>query len=124
MKVFSFVQTSSLKKAYSGLILKYKRYDSTIEFLKVGALVAVLVLAGFLYLYYVNLSSTRGYFLRQENQKLSTISFNFEILKTKLLDYKQINRETIQGTNGKREVVDVRAEVVKLPGNTDLAYAK
>jgi len=124
MKVFSFVQTSSIKKAYSGLILKYRRYDSTIEFLKVGSLLAVLVFASLTYLLYVNRSSTRGYFLRQENQKLSTISFNFEILKTKLLDYKQINRESIQSTNSKREVVDVRAEVVKLPGNTDLAYIK
>lgn len=104
------------------MILRYRRYDSTIELLKVGALVGTLLFAGLLYLYYVNLSSTRGYFLRQENQKLSTISFNFEILKTKLLDYKQLNRDTIQGTNGKRDVVDVRAEVVKLPGNTDLAY--
>jgi len=122
MKVFSFVQTNSLTKAYSGLILKYRRYNSTMEFVKVGLLVTFLVLACGLYLYYVNRSSTRGYFLRQENQKLSTISFNYEILKTKLLDYRQANRETIQGANGKREVIDVRAEVVKLPGNTNLTY--
>lgn len=66
LKVFSFVPTSSLKKAYSGLILKYRRYDSTIEFLKIGVLVTVLLIASLLYLYYVNRSSTRGYFLRQE----------------------------------------------------------
>ncbi|PJA48013.1 MAG: hypothetical protein CO170_04005 [candidate division SR1 bacterium CG_4_9_14_3_um_filter_40_9] len=122
MKIFSFVPTSSLRKAYSGLILKYRRYDSTIEFLKVGALVAVLVFSSLMYLLYVNRSSTRGYFLRQENQKLSTIQFDFEILKTTLLDYKHMNRETIQGTDGRRKVVDVRAEVVKLPGNTNLTY--
>ena len=122
MRVFSFVPSNSLKKAYSGLILRYKKYDSTIEFLKVGALVSVFLLAGFIYLYYVNLSSTRGYFLRQETQRLSTISFNFEILKTELLDHRQENRSTIQGSSSKRQVVNVRAEVVKLPGNTDLVY--
>lgn len=106
------------------MILRYRRYDSTIEFLKVGALAAVLIFASLTYLLYVNRSSTRGYFLRQENQKLNTIQFDFEILKTTLLDYKQMNRETIKGTNQERVVVDVRAEVVKLPGNTDLAYIK
>jgi len=124
MKVFSFIQTSSLKKAYSGLILKYRRYDSTIEFLKVGVLVTVLLTSGLVYLYYVNRSSTEGRFLKQRTQELNAISFNFEILNTKLLDYKQRNRDTVQGTNNKREVVNVRAEVVKLPGNTDLAYVK
>ena len=124
MRVFSFVPSSSLKKAYNGLILKYQKYDSAIEFLKVGVLVSVFLLAGFIYLYYVNLSSTRWYFLRQENQKLNTISFNFEILKTKLLDHRQENRSTIQGNSSKRQIVNVNAEVVTIPGNTDLVYRK
>lgn len=115
MKVFSFMPTNSLKRAYNGLILRYRRYDTTVEFLKVGFLVAVLMLAGFVYLFYVNMASTRGYFLRQENQKLSAVSFDFEILKTKLLEYKLANREAIQSVNSRREVVNVKAEVVKIP---------
>ena len=117
MKVFSFIQTSSIKKAYSGLILKYRRYDSTIEFAKVGLLATALCIAGFVYLYYVNLSSTRGRYLRQENQKLNTIQFNFEILKTKLLDYKQTNWDSINENenNNQKKVVSIKAEVVKIP---------
>lgn len=124
MKVFSFSPTSSIKKAYSGLILRYRRHDSTIEFAKVGLLAGVLCIAGFIYLYYVNLSSTRGWYLRQETQKLNNIQFNFDILRTKLLDYKQTNRDSIQGNNSKREVVNIKAEVVKIPSSTDLAYNK
>ena len=46
---------------------------------------------------------------------MATITFKYEILKTKLLDYKQQNRSAIQSTNFKRDVVDVSAEIVKIP---------
>lgn len=69
----------------------------------------------FTYLFFVNSSSTRGYFLKQENQKLNTVSFQYEILNTKILDLKQKNRESIHGMDFNREVVDIRAEVVKIP---------
>jgi hypothetical protein len=80
-------------------------------------------MAGLIYLYYVNRSSTEGYFLRQRTQELNSIAFNFEILKTRLLEQGQANRETIQGANNQqRKVVDVSTQVVKLPGNTNLTY--
>lgn len=122
MKIFSFIPTSSIKKTYDGLILKYKKHDSTIELLKVGILATAFIATGLIYLYYINRSSTEGYFLRQENNKLNTISFNFEVLKIKLLDYKQKNRDSIQSSSNKREVINVKVEVVKLPGNSNLVY--
>jgi len=79
-----------------------------------------LLVCGFFYLYFVNLSSTRGYFLKQANQNMTTITFQYEILKTKLLAYKQQNWDAVQSTDFKRDVVDVSAEVVKIPNAVQL----
>jgi amino acid permease len=122
MKTFAFVPQKSITKLYGSFLHKYRRYDDVIELLKVGTLAFVLVFCVFCYLYLVNMSSTRGYFLRQENQKLSSISFQFEILKTKMLEYKQYNWDTVQSSSFRRDVVDVSAEVVKLPQKVELGY--
>jgi len=79
-----------------------------------------LLVCGFFYLYFVNLSSTRGYFLKQANQDMVAITFKYEILKTKLLDYKQQNWDAIQSTSFKRDVVDVSAEIVQIPNGVQL----
>ena len=122
MKTFAFVPQKSITKMYGSFLHKYRRYDDIIEVLKVGTLSLVLVICLFGYLYLVNMSSTRGYFLRQENQKLSAISFQFEILKTKLLDYKQHNRDAVQASPLRRDVVDVTAQVVQVPSKVELGF--
>ncbi len=66
------------------------------------------------------MSSTRGYFLRQENQKLSAISFQFEILKTRMLDYQQQNWNAVQSSTLNNAVVDVASEVVEVPSKVEL----
>lgn len=122
MKTFAFIPTKSIQKTYQWLILKYRKQDSTIDFIKVWFLSLVFLSSIFTYLYYVNLSSTSWYFLRQENQKLNKISFEYEVIKTKLLEIKQQDRESIQSTRNKREVVNIKAQIVNIPNNTDLVY--
>ncbi len=121
MKTFAFIP-GQMTKAYTWIINKYKRYDTIVELLKVSFLSFFLIVCGFIYLYFVNMSSTRGYFLKQANQDMATITFQYEILKTKLLDYKQQNWNAIQSTSFKREVVDVNAEIVQLPGHITLGF--
>jgi len=76
----------------------------------------------FFYLYFVNLASTRGYFLKQANQNIVAITFKYEILKTTLLDYKQQNWNAVSSTSFKRDVVDVSAEIVKIPNGVQLGF--
>lgn len=90
------------------------------ELAKVFGLAGVLLFCILAYLFFVNSSSTRGYFLKQETQKLNTMSFQYEILNTRILDMKQKNRDSIHGMDFNREVVDIRAEVVKVPGTVEL----
>jgi hypothetical protein len=53
---------------------------------------------------------------------MTAITFKYEILKTKLLDYKQQNRNSIASSSFKRDVVDVSAEIVKIPNGIQLGF--
>ncbi len=121
MRTFAFIP-GQVNKVYTWIVSKYKRYDGIVELFKVGTLSFFLLLCAFFYLYFVNLSSTRGYFLKQANQNMTTITFKYEILKTKLLDYKQQNRNAVSSTSFKRDVVDVSAEIVKIPNGVQLGF--
>ena len=116
MRIFAFIP-GQVNKAYTWIISKYKRYDSIVELFKVSGALAFLFICGFIYLYFVNMSSTRGYFLKQANQEMTAITF-----KTKLLDYKQQNRNAIVSSNFKRDVVDVSSEIVKIPNGVQLGF--
>ncbi len=121
MRTFAFIP-GQVNKVYTWIISKYKRYDSIVELFKVSALLVFLFVCGFFYLYFVNLSSTRWYFLKQASQEMTAITFKYEILKTKLLDYKQQNRDAVQSTSFKRDVVNVSAEIVKIPNGVQLGF--
>lgn len=121
MRTFAFIP-GQVNKVYSWIVSKYKRYDDIVELFKVTALLLFLLVCGFFYLYFVNLSSTRWYFLKQANQNMISINFKYEILKTKLLDYKQQNWNAIHSTSFKRDVINVSAEIVQIPNGVQLGF--
>ncbi len=121
MKKFAFIP-GQVTRAYTWIISKYKRYDSIVEIFKVSVLSLFLLVCAFFYLYFINLSSTRWYFLKQADQNLTAIGFQYEILKTKLLDYTQHNWDAVQMTTFKRDVVNVTAEIVKIPDALQLWF--
>lgn len=123
MRTFAFIPKRSLANVYGSFLRQYRKYDGIMEMVKVGVLAFFLVLFIFSYLIFINKASTRGYFLKKENQKLSTISFQFEILKTRMLDYKQKNWESVAGTSFSKDIVDVTAEVVKIPTSIEVGMA-
>jgi len=112
MKTFAFVSNNSLKSAYTSILLKYKRQDAIWDIAKILMLTLVFLTAAIFYLRYVSLSSTRGYFLRQENQNLSNVSFKYEILKTQLLEQNLRNRGVLDGDASQREMIVVPVDVV------------
>jgi hypothetical protein len=121
MRTFAFIP-GQVNKVYTWIVSKYKRYDNIVELFKVWTLWFFLLMCIFFYLYFVNLASTRGYFLKQANQNIVAITFKYEILKTTLLDYKQQNWNAVSSTSFKRDVVDVSAEIVKIPNGVQLGF--
>jgi hypothetical protein len=83
-----------------------------------------IMMCGFFYLRYVSLASTEGYFLRQANNELNSISFKYEIVKTELLDQNQSNRSQMYGNSQNKNIVDIRPEIVSIPSKTELTLNK
>lgn len=78
-----------------------------------------------MYLFYVNLASTRGYFLRQERLKQDDIVFQYEILKTKILAHQQKNRDTMTMYKPEKDtIVRIKTQVVLVPSIKQLSLKK
>lgn len=122
MKTFAFSPSNSIKNGYENILIRYRNQDAFMDMIKIWALIFVLCFCLFIYLRYVSLSSTRWYFLRQENQKLNNISFQQEIYKTQILDQRQKNWLRVNSTKSqKREVISVNAQIVTIPVVTELS---
>jgi hypothetical protein len=63
----------------------------------------------------VTLASTRGYFLREANQTHNQIEFEYEVLKTDLLNYKQSSRNKMTNKRYQNEVIKIPTEIVQIP---------
>ncbi|MCK9467391.1 MAG: hypothetical protein M0P94_03620 [Candidatus Absconditabacterales bacterium] len=122
MKKFAFISTNSIKEYYSFLLNKQKSHKFIIDTIKISGLFVFLALCGFIYLRFVSLASTEGYFLRKANNELASIQFKQEIVKTEILEQTQRNRERMYGTNQTKKIIEIRPEIVKVPNKTELSY--
>jgi len=114
MNKFAFVPQK--KQEYSkSRFGKYIKTNWLSDIIKIWWLFFVLSFIIVIYLYYVTLASTRGYFLRKANQEHKKIEFQYEILKTDLLNYKQNNREKMHNKRINNEVVKIQTEIVSIP---------
>lgn len=96
MNTFAFNPKERFEKQYAYLLKQIKYNDQMWDLIKVGWLVASLVFFVFVYLYFISLSSTRGYFLRQAIQERTSVFFQQEIVKTNILKIRQENRENMK----------------------------
>lgn len=78
-----------------------------------------------MYLFYVNLASTRGYFLRQERLKQDDIVFQYEILKTKILSHQQQNWDKVtMYVPDSNPIIRIKTQVVLVPSIKQLSLKK
>jgi hypothetical protein len=122
MKQFAFISTNSIQQCYKFLLNKQRTHKYFLDVVKIWWLFVFVLLCWFFYLRFVSLASTEWYFLRQANNELISIHFQYEIVKTELLDKTQNNREKMYSNNQTKKIVDVRPEIVKIPSKTELTY--
>jgi hypothetical protein len=122
MKQFAFISTNSIQQCYKFLLNKQRTHKYFLDVLKISWLLSFLLLCWFFYLRFVSLASTEWYFLRQANNELTSVHFQYEIVKTELLNKTQGNREKMYRNNQAKKIVDVRPEIVKIPNKTELTY--
>lgn len=124
MKKFAFISTKWIKKYYNSILNKERNHKYFSDTVKIWLVCCMILLSWFFYLKYISLSSTEWYFLRKANSDLSSLNFEYEILKTELLDKTQQNRWNMYWSNKTKTIVEVRPELVQVPNNSELTYNK
>ena len=114
MNTFAFRSKRVVVSAWMRMLEHYQRHNTLMDLVKVGALMVAIIFFFLLYLVYVNLASTRGYFLRQAMQERDGAAFEYEIVKTQLLKVQQYNREK---TDSNTMAQNANSVIINLPPN-------
>lgn len=112
----------SLSKKYINIQNKVKKNHKIIDWLKMTSIVLVLIFSVWIYWYLVNVSSTKGYFLRKEMKKLEDIKFNNSITQLEVLWMERKLWDSIQSDKilqQKKITINSRTLFVQVHSETD-----
>lgn len=87
---FNFFHTS-----YKSRLTTYRAKEELWNLIKVGILFGLALFFGGLFLYYVNLASTRGYFMKIESRKLDENKAKSDIIKLEVIKQNKENRDSL-----------------------------
>ena len=124
MKKFAFISTNSIKEYYNFLLNKEKANRYIFDLVKIWWMALFIIICLFTYFRYVSLSSTEWYWLRKANSDLSALNFQYEIVKTEILEKNQENRSNMYGNSQTKTIVEVSPELVQIPNKKELSYSK
>lgn len=124
MKKFAFISTNTIKEYYDFLLNKERNNRYVFDLVKIGWVILFIIVCSFTYFRFVSLSSTEWYRLRKANSDLSALNFQYEIVKTDILEKNQQNRANMYWNNQTKTIVEVNPELVELPKNSELTYSK
>lgn len=124
MKKFAFISTNTIKEYYDFLLNKERANRYISDLIKISLMVLFVIVCGFVYFRYISLSSTQGYWLRRANSDLSALNFQYEIVKTEILEKNQQNWANMYWNSQTKTIIEVNPELVELPKNSELTYSK
>ena len=88
-------------KAYQSWLTKYRVKREFVTLVEIWMLFFAVLFCVFVFLIYINKSSTQWYFLRSARNTYNNTAFNHEIIKTDILDLKTINRDKLKENNSR-----------------------
>ena len=124
MKKFAFISTNTIKEYYNFLLNKERNNRYVSDLIKISLMVLFVIVCGFIYFRYISLASTQWYWLRRANSDLSALNFQYEIVKTEILEKNQQNWANMYGNSQTKTIIEVTPELVELPKNSELTYSK
>jgi hypothetical protein len=86
---------------YQSWLNQYRDKREFVTLVEILMLVVAVLFCVLVFLIYINKSSTQWYFLRQARNTYNNTVFNYEIIKTDVLDLKTINRDKLKENNSK-----------------------
>ena len=88
-------------QVYQSWLTKYRVKKEFVTLVEIWMLVLAALFCLLVFLIYINKSSTQWYFLRSARNIYNTTVFNYEIIKTDILDLKKVNRDKLKENNSK-----------------------
>lgn len=95
IKTFAYQSLSSFHKSYKSWLTTYRNKKGLWDTVKISVLSLGVLFFGGLFLYYINLASTRGYFMKVETWKLENIKAKSDIVKLEVIRKKRANRDNL-----------------------------
>ena len=86
---------------YQSWLNKYRVKREFVTLVEIWMLSLAVLFCILVFLIYINKSSTQWYFLRSARNTYNNTVFNYEIIKTDILDLKKINRDKLKENNSK-----------------------
>ena len=124
MKKFAFISTNTIKEYYNFLLNKEKANRYISDLIKISGTLLFIIICWFMYFRYISLASTQWYWLRRANSDLSALNFQYEIVKTEILEKNQQNRANMYWNSQTKTIIEVNPELVELPKKSELTYSK
>jgi hypothetical protein len=124
MKKFAFISTNTLKKYYNFLLNKEKSNRYISDLIKISGTLLFIIICWLMYFRYISLASTQWYWLRRANSDLSALNFQYEIVKTEILEKNQQNRANMYWNSQTKTIIEINPELVELPKKSELTYSK
>ena len=80
IKTFAYQSLQSFHKSYKWWLTTYRDKKDLWDIVKIGILSSVFLFFLMIYLYFINLSSTRGFFMKMAQEELNTANAQSDIV--------------------------------------------
>lgn len=92
LKTFAYQSLKSFHKSYKGWLTTYRNKQTLRDAIKIGILGSTALIFLLIYLYFINLASTKGYFMKVAQEELNTSNAQSDIVKLEIVKEKRKNR--------------------------------
>lgn len=91
IKTFAYQSLQSFHKSYKWWLTTYRDKKDLWDIIKVCGIFSLMIMFLIAYLYFINLSSTRGFFMRMAQEELNTANAQSDIIKLEIVKEKREN---------------------------------
>lgn len=95
IKTFVFQSAQNFYKSYKGFLIIQRQQVFMRDCIKIWVLALGVVLCFWTYLYFINITSTRGYFLKLAQEQLNANNAKSDIIKLEIVKEKKENRDLL-----------------------------
>lgn len=95
IKTFTAQSLTAFHKTYKGWLIQYRNQESLWDTIKIGIGFSIFLLFFFTYLYFINIASTAGYFLKTAQEELKSTHAKSDIIKLEVVNEKKENRNKL-----------------------------